>query len=114
MKIADRQVGEIKINWRGTKMNDTLNKKIEQVTDKTLVVGVDIGSDKHYARAILARGYEVSKKPFEFTNTRDGFEKFVNWSYHLAAENQLTKIFVALEPTGHYWFNLADYLKTYD
>ena len=95
-------------------MNDTLNKKIEQVTDKTLVVGVDIGSDKHYARAILARGYEVSKKPFEFTNTRDGFEKFVNWSYHLAAENQLTKIFVALEPTGHYWFNLADYLKTYD
>ena len=95
-------------------MNDTQNKKIAQVTDKTLVVGVDVGSDKHFARAILARGYEVSKKPFEFANTRDGFEKFVNWSYHLATENQLTKIFVALEPTGHYWFNLADYLKAYD
>ncbi len=95
-------------------MNDTQNKKIAQVTDKTLVVGVDIGSDKHFARAILARGFEVSKKPFEFANTSDGFEKFVNWSYHLATENQLTKIFVALEPTGHYWFNLADYLKAYD
>ena len=42
-------------------MNDTQNKKIAQVTDKTLVVGVDIGSDKHFARAILARGFEVSK-----------------------------------------------------
>ena len=38
-------------------MNDTQNKKIAQVTDKTLVVGVDVGSDKHFARAILARGY---------------------------------------------------------
>ena len=44
-------------------MNNTLNKKIEQVTDKTLIVGVDIGSETHYARAILVRGYEVSKKP---------------------------------------------------
>ena len=75
-------------------MNDTQNKKIAQVTDKTLIVGVDVGSDTHYARAILARGYEVSKKPFDFGNTREGFEKFVNWAYNLAASNQLTKIFV--------------------
>ena len=95
-------------------MNDTQNKKIAQVTDKTLVVGVDVGSDTHYARAILARGYEVSKRPFGFENTREGFEKFVRWSYDLAIANQLTKIFVAVEPTGHYWFNLADYLKAYD
>lgn len=32
----------------------------------------------------------------------------------MAVENKLTKIFVAIEPTGHYWFNLADYLKKYD
>ena len=114
MKIADRPKLAKIIILEGTKMNDTQNKKIAQVTDKTLVVGVDVGSDKHFARAILARGFEVSKKPFEFANTRDGFEKFVNWSYHLAIDNQLTKIFVALEPTGHYWFNLADYLKAYD
>jgi transposase len=95
-------------------MNDTQNKKIAQVTDKTLVVGVDIGSDTHYARAILARGYEVSKKPFDFRNTREGFEKFVSWAYNLAAANQLTRIFVAVEPTGHYWFNLSEYLKAYD
>ena len=42
-------------------MNNTQNQKIVQVTDKTLIVGVDIGSENHYARAILARGFEVSK-----------------------------------------------------
>ena len=99
MKIADRPKLAKIIILDGAKMNDTQNKKIAQVTDKTLVVGVDIGSDKHYARAILARGFEVSKKPFEFANTRDGFYRFVNWSFHLAVENHLTKIFVALEPT---------------
>ena len=95
-------------------MNDTQNKKIAQVSDKSLVVGVDVGSDTHYARAILTRGYEVSKKPFSFNNTHEGMEKFVTWIYGLAVENKLTKIFVAIEPTGHYWFNLADYLKKYD
>ena len=42
-------------------MNNTQNQKIAQVTDKTLIVGIDIGGEKHFARAILARGYEVSK-----------------------------------------------------
>ncbi len=95
-------------------MNNTLNKKISQVTEKSLIVGVDVGSDKHYARAILARGCEVSKKPFSFNNTREGLDSFIKWAYSLAAENNLKKIFVAIEPTGHYWFNLADYLKKYD
>lgn len=95
-------------------MNNTQNKKIAQVSDGTLVIGVDVGSNTHYARAIMARGYEVSKKPFDFKNTRDGFDRFVSWANHLAVVYQLKKIFVAIEPTGHYWFNLADYLKAYD
>ena len=32
-------------------MNYTQNERIEQVTDTTLVIGVDIGSRTHYARA---------------------------------------------------------------
>ena len=95
-------------------MNNTQNKKITQVTDDTLIVGVDIGSKSHWARAILARGYEVSKKPFHFDNTEEGFERFVTWAYGLEAENKLKKIVIACEPTGHYWFNLYDFLKKYD
>ena len=39
-------------------MNYTQNEKIEQVTDSTIVVGVDIGSQIHYARAFDNRGRE--------------------------------------------------------
>ena len=95
-------------------MNNTQNQKIAQVTDKTLIVGVDIGGEKHFARAILARGFEVSKKPFPFMSTGDGFDSFVSWAYNLADSHKLTKIMIAMEPTGHYWFTFAAFLKRYD
>ena len=95
-------------------MNNTQNQKIAQVTDKTLIVGVDIGGEKHFARAILARGFEVSKKPFPFMSTGDGFDSFVSWAYNLANSHKLTKIMIAMEPTGHYWFTFAAFLKRYD
>lgn len=47
-------------------MNYTQNEKIEQVTDTTLVVGVDIGSQTHYARAFDNRGRERTKRVFHF------------------------------------------------
>ena len=95
-------------------MNNTQNQKIAQITDKTLIVGVDIGGEKHFARAILARGFEVSKKPFPFMSTEDGFDSFVSWAYNLADSHKLTKIMVAMEPTGHYWFTFVAFLKKYD
>ena len=95
-------------------MNNTQNQKIAQITDKTLIVGVDIGGEKHFARAILARGFEVSKKPFPFMSTEDGFDSFVSWAYNLADSHKLTKIMIAMEPTGHYWFTFAAFLKRYD
>ena len=95
-------------------MNNTQNQKIAQITDKTLIVGVDIGGEKHFARAILARGFEVSKKPFPFMSTEDGFDSFVSWAYNLADSHKLTKVMIAMEPTGHYWFTFAAFLKRYD
>lgn len=32
-------------------MNSTQNKKIEQVKETTMIVGIDVGSEKHYFRA---------------------------------------------------------------
>ena len=48
-------------------MNSTQNRKIEQVTAKTLVIGIDVGNEEHYARAFDNRGYEFSVKPFKFS-----------------------------------------------
>lgn len=49
------------------------NKKIEAVTETTLVIGIDVGSETHYVRAFDHRGIEYSKKPFKFSNDEGGF-----------------------------------------
>lgn len=52
-------------HWR-FQMNYTQNEKIEQVTDSTMVVGVDIGSQIHYARAFDNRGPNLQNVFFLF------------------------------------------------
>lgn len=92
-------------------MNYTQNEKIAQVTEITIVVGVDIGSETHYARIFNWRGMELTKKAYRFQNTLEGFQNFMAClsSYQAAAGAE--KIMVGCEPTGHYWFNLAYYLQ---
>ena len=41
---------------------NTQNAKIASITEKTLVLGIDVGSETHYARAFDWRKYEVFKK----------------------------------------------------
>jgi transposase len=91
-------------------MNFTQNEKLNQVTTETLVIGVDIGSETHYARAFDWRGLELGKV-FRFVNSREGFEQFHTWTEGLAGKTAKSKLIVGAEPTGHYWFNLASYLK---
>lgn len=64
-------------------MNYTQNEKIEQATDTTLVVGVDIGSQTHYARAFDNRGHELTKRVFSFQNDIEGFNSFQLWTEKL-------------------------------
>ena len=91
-------------------MNYTQNEKIAQVTEKTLVVGIDVGSESHFARAFDWRGYEYSKKAFQFSNTEAGFAEFKAWMYRIKDEHGKERILPGMEPTGHYWFNLGKYL----
>ena len=77
-------------------MNYTQNERIAQVGDNTLVVGIDIGSDKHYARAFTERGMEISRKAFVFENTESGFGQLDVWMEKLAGENGKAKIMVEM------------------
>ena len=56
------------------------DEKIEQVTDTTMVVGIDIGSQTHYARAFDNRGRELTKRVFSFKNDIEGFNSFYLWT----------------------------------
>ena len=92
-------------------MNYTQNEKIEQVTDSTMVVGVDIGSQIHYARAFDNRGRELTKRIFSFHNDLEGFNSFNLWAETLKTENKKTAVLIGCEPTGHYWFAFAKYVN---
>ena len=95
-------------------MNYTQNYKIAQVAESTMVVGVDIGSEMNYARVFNWRGQELSRKVFHFSNDLDGFCSFLDYMEKHRAQADLKQILVGCEPTGHYWFNLARYLKMQD
>lgn len=91
-------------------MNFTQNEKISQVTNETLVVGIDISSETHYVRAFDWRGLELTRT-FKFESTSYGFGHLMNWLSEICKTNNKTKIIMGAEPTGHYWFTLAEYLK---
>jgi len=50
--------------------SNTQNKKIEAITEKTLVIGIDVGSETHYARAFDYRGIEYSRNHLSLVTQR--------------------------------------------
>ena len=91
-------------------MSVTQNEKIRQVNERTIVVGVDIASETHWARAFDWRGIELSKA-FCFENNHEGFAQLLRWINELSAREKKDQVVIGAEPTGHYWFTLAAYLK---
>ena len=93
-------------------MHYTQNDKIRQATEGTIVVGVDIGSEKNYLRAFEPNGIEITKKAISFLNTLEGFKSFEEIVTNMTVPLAGKKIIVGVEPTGHYWFNFADYCQS--
>ena len=56
------------------------NAKISFISEDMLILGCDIGSETHYARAIDLRGRELSEEAFEFSNSSAGFQSMKAWA----------------------------------
>lgn len=91
-------------------MNCKQNQRINQVEETSLVVGIDIGSTNHYARAFDWRGIELARI-FKFSNSGEGFRRLNHWMQSICERQGKAKIIVGIEPTGHYWFTLGRYLR---
>lgn len=87
-------------------MKYSQNEKILQITDETLIVGVDVASETHYARVFDYRGIELGKL-IRFNNNAEGFTAFAFWVEEIRRKCEKQHVMVGMEPTGHYWFNLA-------
>lgn len=92
-------------------MKRNQNQKISQIKNETLVVGIDIGKETHYARAFDYRGIELAKL-LRFSNTAQGYEALGSWMKNTMQQQEKTEAIVGFEPTGHYWFTLGDHLQS--
>jgi len=94
-------------------MKNRTNQRLEEITANTLIVGVDVAKSLQWARFVDYRGVEIGKA-LSFQNDRKGFESIVT----RIREHCNSKILcypietaiIGMEPTGHYWKPLANYL----
>lgn len=86
------------------------NQRIEELTATTLITGVDISKEKHFARATDFRGIELGKRCI-FENNRQGLTILLAWMKQLQINHGKDKIVLGIEPTGHYWFCMAEFLR---
>ena len=66
-----------------------------------MIVGIDVGSEKHYARDFNWRNYEYSKKLFVFSNDESGFVSFKDWLDDIVEKHGMEAVIPGMEPTGH-------------
>ena len=90
-------------------LKDHLNKKLQAITFSTLVVGIDIAKKNQWARFVDCRGIEHGKA-LKFENNKNGFEKILATIFELCKMDKFTNVVIGMEPTGHYWKPLANYL----
>ncbi|WP_245773065.1 IS110 family transposase [Paenibacillus catalpae] len=93
---------------------DAQNQRVEQITTSHLVIGIDMAKEIHVAQAANFRGIVVSKRHLSFSNSIEGFEKLSRWMSELQQKHRLNRLIIGMEPTGHYWFNLANWLSDKD
>jgi len=94
-------------------MKKGMNAKIEEITSRTLIVGVDIAKKVHWARFVDYRGIETGKA-VSFTSDKSGFEKIITQIKNICKSKILKEpynhVIIGMEPTGHYWKPFANYL----
>lgn len=90
-------------------LKERLNEKLETITFKTLIVGVDIAKHNQWARFVDCRGIEHNKA-FKFENNRNGFNAILARIYEICKQEDFNKVIVGMEPTGHYWKAFANFL----
>lgn len=94
-------------------MKNRTNQRLEEITVNTLIVGVDVAKSLQWARFVNYRGMEVGKTT-SFQNDKSGFENIVSKIKGVCNDKifkePFTKVIIGMEPTGHYWKPLANYL----
>jgi len=90
-------------------MQNTAARKLKQVPEGCLVVGIDPHKKKHAAVAIT-QDLTIHDR-FKFDNTRDGLEFSVRRIRAEMVKSDCRGVMFAIETGGHYWRNIAYFLE---
>ena len=89
-------------------MHITTARKLQQVPDNFLIVGIDPHKKRHAAVSITQDLTTHDK--FKFDNNRDGLDLLVQRARAAMVKSECRGIMFAIETGGHYWRNIASYL----
>lgn len=87
--------------------------KLATIEKTQIIVGVDIAKKTNWA-VMISPFNKLLQKAFSFNNTKEGFENLVVNIEKLKEMLKAEKVIVGMEPTGHYWKPLANYLFNKD
>ena len=89
-------------------MKNTAARKLRQVPEGYLVIGVDPHKKKH-AAVVITQDLTIQDR-FKFDNTRKGLEFLLQRVKAEMVKSDCRGIMFAIETGGHYWRNIAYYL----
>ena len=89
-------------------MENTAARKLKQVPEEYLIIGVDPHKKRHAAVAIT-QDFATQAK-FKFDNTREGLETMLARARMEMVKSGCRGVIFAIETGGHYWRNVAYFL----
>ncbi|MBM2825781.1 MAG: family transposase [Dehalococcoidales bacterium] len=93
-------------------MENSVARKLKQVPQGYLVMGIDPHKKRHAAVAIT-QDFTIKTK-FKFDNTREGLEAMLSRGKSEMVKSCCPGVIFAIETGGHYWRNVAYFLSERD
>jgi transposase len=93
-----------------TKQYNSQQEKRKRIGDRTLVIGMDIGSEFNAACFMDKEGNILGRYATVY-NSRRGFDYFQSMVMKTKKKHKLTDVLIGMEPTGHYWRKVAFFAK---
>jgi transposase len=89
-------------------MKNIAAKKLGQVPEGYLIIGIDPHKKKH-AAVVITQDFSIHDR-FKFDNTREGLDFLLKRARAEMVKSDCRGIMFAIETGGHYWRNIAYYL----
>ena len=86
---------------------------LNRMTPATIIVGIDVAKEQHYAQITDCRGIALMK-PFKVNNNMDGFESLLAKVKDLGKKYSSDQVMIGMEPSGHYWRALGWHLNLHE